>query len=170
MVIGQFDIVGIALDIPEADALLVVDRDCVETRSISLKLMKPVTGRNREIRQTRRQINVLELTHRTSQYVRGKTFRFAGDIQFFRISIRKRPHHGSIVTCNVMRVKPSILLLGIFVRAHVIPSVLQAHRPRNIAVRRPIPEAAFRCAGLWSKRSDGPLGLDRHELLYALVS
>jgi len=61
VVVGDLDLVGVAVLEAEADTPLVVHRDRVLTLALALKRMQPVAGRDLEVVEPGRQIDVLEL-------------------------------------------------------------------------------------------------------------
>lgn len=93
VIVTNFDIVDVAIDKPETDAPLIVDRDRVLSLAVSVKGMESIPGRNSQILQSYRQVQIFKLANCSLGYVRGKEFCFPGDIQISGALIRKRFDH-----------------------------------------------------------------------------
>lgn len=106
MIIRNFDIVSITGNEPEAYAPLVVDGDRVLSFSVSHELVESIPRRNPKVIQARRQVDVLELSPRTPQYIWRQLFGPTGLEQFLRVPVCKALDHASDVINHVTVVKP----------------------------------------------------------------
>ena len=107
MIIRNFDIVSITGNEPEAYAPLVVDGDRVLSFSISSELVESISRGNPKVIQARCQVNVLELSPRTPQYIWRQLLGPTGLEQFLRVPICKALDHASNVIHHVTVVNPS---------------------------------------------------------------
>jgi hypothetical protein len=69
VVVGDLDVVSLAIREPETDAPRVVDGDGMLARSIAMQFVKPIPGRCLKVVEPRRQVDVLELAHRSPEDV-----------------------------------------------------------------------------------------------------
>lgn len=69
VIIRNFDIVSITFNEPEADPPLIVDRDRVLSFPVSPELVESIAQRNPKVIQTRRQVDVLQLSPCPTQYI-----------------------------------------------------------------------------------------------------
>jgi len=69
VIIRHFDVVSITGNKPEAYAPLVVDGNRVLPFSVSPESVESIARRNPKVIQTRRQVDVLQLSPRPTQYI-----------------------------------------------------------------------------------------------------
>jgi hypothetical protein len=81
VVVANFDIIDVAIDKSETDAPLIVDRNRVLPDAVPIESVKSIPGRNPQVLQSYRQIQIFKLANCPFGYVRGKQFRFPCDIQ-----------------------------------------------------------------------------------------
>ena len=101
MVVRNLDVVGIPVDEPETDAPLVVDGDGMLSFPVSLKFVESVAGRNLQVLEARRQVDVLQLSRRPLGDLLWKPFRLTRRVQLLRVPVRERLDHLSNVICHV---------------------------------------------------------------------
>lgn len=93
MIIRDFYIVGIAIEKTKANAPLIVDGDRVLSLTVPFELMKSISRRKLQVIQGSSQIDILQLSDRSSSDVRRKSLRPALDIKLLRGSIGERLDH-----------------------------------------------------------------------------
>jgi hypothetical protein len=81
MVIGYFDVVGVAIREPETDAPLIVDRYGMLAGPIILQGVQTVTGRYFKIIKRCCQVNMFKSSQSTLDYVRWQSFRLSVAIE-----------------------------------------------------------------------------------------
>jgi hypothetical protein len=101
MIIREFDIKGIAVREPEADAPLIIYGDRKLPVSLPLQLVQPVTWRYLQIIKPSRQIQVLELPYRPSGDFKPESLRLALHTQIPSVSVGKCLNHN--MKCNLSR-------------------------------------------------------------------
>lgn len=104
VVVGDLDVVGVAVNEPEADAPLVVDRDRVLSLPVPFELMQSVAGRDSQVVKARSQVDVLELPSCPLRDVGRETPRLARHVQVLRVPVPECLDHRSTVTYHVTRI------------------------------------------------------------------
>ena len=105
MIIRHFDVVSVTGNKPEAYTPLVVDGNRVLSFSVSLELVESITRRHQKVIQTRRQVDVLQLSPRSTQYIRRQSLGPAGLEQCLCVSVCEALDHISNVIHHVTVVK-----------------------------------------------------------------
>jgi hypothetical protein len=105
VVVGDLDIVGVAVGEMKADSPRVVDGNRILPCPLSLERVKPVAWRDLEIIKPSRQVDVLQLPSCSLDHIRRKPSRLASRVQPLRVPIRERLDHAVSVLCHVTRVK-----------------------------------------------------------------
>ena len=93
MVISDFDVKGIAIDKPEADAPLVVDRDGVLSFPVTAKGVETIPWRGLQIVEASCQIHVLELPNGSPDNLRRKPSALAVRVQHLRLPVGEGSDH-----------------------------------------------------------------------------
>jgi hypothetical protein len=87
MIITDFDIVGIAVNKPEADAPLIIDGDGMLTFSVAPESVKPIAGRYLQVFQLSGEIQILKLSRCSSGDFRREPLSRAGGVHILRTSV-----------------------------------------------------------------------------------
>ena len=74
MIVGYFDVIGVAVDEPEAHAPLVVDRYGVLALSGAFEAMQPVAWRLFQVIQACSPMNIFQPAYGPSDYIGGQAF------------------------------------------------------------------------------------------------
>jgi len=90
VVVGDLDLVGVAVGETEADSPLVVDGNRMLPCPLSLERVKPVAWRDLEIIKPSRQVDVLQLPPCSLDQIRRKPSRLASRVQPLRVPVRER--------------------------------------------------------------------------------
>jgi len=106
VIIRHFDIVSITGNEPEANAPLVVDGDRMLSFSVSPELVESISRRNPKVIQARCQVDVLELSPRSPQYLWRQLLGPTGLEQFLRVPVCEALDHASSVIHHVTVVNP----------------------------------------------------------------
>jgi hypothetical protein len=93
VIVRDLDIVRITIDEPEANTPLVVDRNRVLPTSITLQSVKPVSGKDPQVIDARRQVDVLELPNRPPHDVRRESPRPPRLVDRASVPVRERLDH-----------------------------------------------------------------------------
>jgi hypothetical protein len=103
MIIREFDLKGISVHEPEADAPLIIYGDRKLPVSLPLKFVQPVAWRYLQIIKPSRQIHLLELPYRPSRDFRRKTLQLSLHPQVPSVSVGEGFDHNK--KCNLSRDK-----------------------------------------------------------------
>jgi hypothetical protein len=93
VVVGHLNAIRISILEAKADPPLAVDVDGVLAFAISAQGMKPVAGRDPEIIELRRKVNILQPLYRPSDDVGWQPARLACDEQVARVLVSERLDH-----------------------------------------------------------------------------
>jgi len=93
MVIGYFDIIGIAIAKSEADAPLIVNGNGVLSMAIIFQLVQPVARRHLQVVQAHGIIKKFQPSYGTGQQFRGQSPRFSFGEQLLRVLVGETFYH-----------------------------------------------------------------------------
>jgi hypothetical protein len=96
VVVAELDVVCIAVFEPEADAPLVVDRDGVLPRAIAFESVKPIAGRNLEVRDLVRDMDSFKLAQGAARDVGGHLGGLPSAEELFSPPISEGLDHGGM--------------------------------------------------------------------------
>jgi hypothetical protein len=101
MIICEFDIKGIAVHEPEADAPLIIYGNRILPDPLPLQFVQPVAWRYLQIIKPSRQIHVLEFPYRPAGDFRRESFRLSFHVQVPSVLVGKCLDHNK--KCNLSR-------------------------------------------------------------------
>lgn len=96
MIIADFDIEGVAVDVPKTDAPLIIDRNGVLALAIALQRVQPIPRGHPEIVEPPRQIQVLQFSDSTSRDIRREAFGRPVKEEIAGPAIGERLDHGEM--------------------------------------------------------------------------
>jgi hypothetical protein len=93
VIVADFNVVGVTIGQPKADAPLVVHRDRVLAMPICLEGMQVIAPRHLEVVEAGGEMHILEFTNRTSDQVGWKPLGPSGREEIMGAPIRERLDH-----------------------------------------------------------------------------